>query len=462
MHRRISYQNFFRSSFVSILILSQLFFSSSIPAQPSQTDSHVITNVPYIGQTTDFYCAYATSAMVLGYYGFNTTVEEVLFNSGVGYALVYSVPTLPRLPVGSVGSCRWEIDRSFLASLYGLHYEEWRLTEFIDETMRWTMYWTRVKENITQNRPVITDVDPVLLPSIRNAIRKQLGVSNKIWIRFSDKIWNLANSNVYHSIVLVGFNEENQTVCFHDPSAELYGHPQEGTYVWMPLETLRKAHRRLCLDAPSAPYLAYSLQIFTNTENPPLNQTDRVQQAYARNIKKLQGNHSVYDHHITNDWGCSDLGLYAMQSLSQHLGTGISNRYTTAQLYVLICTLHLLSLGYKLGWILDTILPDTRKINTCPNILNKYRQIALEKESVSDYLFSIQHNITDTNLSLQCQYNAFVLQKEAIHWTRLADGFSRFLEKGITMTKPRACSILRDMYDASKTIITIQESLLPK
>jgi len=420
----------------------------------------VITNVPYVGQTTDFYCAYATCAMVLGYYGFNTSVEEVLFNSGVGYAFVYSPPTLPRLPVGCTGSCRWDVDRSFLASLYGLQYEEWRSTEFVDETTRWTEYWTRVKENLTHNHPVITDVDPVLLPSIRNAIRKQLGVSNTLWTFCSDKIWNSANGNVYHSIVLVGFNEENQTVCFHDPSTGLYGYPEEGTYVWMPIDTFRKAHRRLYIDTPYTPYLAFSLQVFTDIGTPPLNQTQIVQQVFMRNIKKLQGDHIVYDKHITADWGCTDLGIIGMQSLSQHLGTGISNRLKTAPLYISICIIQLLSLDYKLGWILDTILPSSRKVNTCPNILNKYRQIALEKESVSDYLMSIHTNLTNTSLALQCQHDAFLLQKEAIYWTRLADDFSRFLEKGVFMTIPRALTILRDMDDTCETILTLEEQLL--
>ncbi|MFH1100764.1 MAG: hypothetical protein V1726_01850 [Methanobacteriota archaeon] len=426
----------------------------------TEDSHHVIAGVPYVGQTTDYYCAYASCAMVLGYYGVNVSVEEVLYESGVGYALVYSPPTLPRLPVSCTGSCRWSLDRLFLARLHGLNYSEWRSTAQMSEDDRWTAYWIRVKENLSNNHPVITDVDPVLLPSIRNAVRKELGVTNTMWMRLTNIFWNNAPCNVYHSIVLVGFNETNQTVCFNDPSAGLYHHPEEGTYVWMPLSTFKKAHHRLFVDTQYTPYLAYSVQVFTDTGDQPLNTTEIYQQTLERNLKKLSGDPTVYDDHIINDWGCTTLGFHTVQALHQDFSPGLRNRITTAPLYILVCMVQLLSLEYKLGWMFDALLPESRKVTTCPNILNKYRQIAIEKESVSQYLLSIHDELTNETLKTQCLHDAFLLQQEANQWTRLADDFARFLEKGMFMMFLRALTIIQNMYSTSETILLIETQLL--
>ena len=48
----------------------------------------IIENFPYVSQETNFYCTYACPTMIIKYFGINTSLYEVMFNSGVGYSLI--------------------------------------------------------------------------------------------------------------------------------------------------------------------------------------------------------------------------------------------------------------------------------------------------------------------------------------------------------------------------------------
>lgn len=52
-------------------------------------ENHVIKGVPYVAQTEVNYCPYACETMVFNYMGLNTSLDELLFYSGVGYRHMY-------------------------------------------------------------------------------------------------------------------------------------------------------------------------------------------------------------------------------------------------------------------------------------------------------------------------------------------------------------------------------------
>jgi hypothetical protein len=83
-------------------------------------DSHIIENVPYVSQGDTWYCAFATATMIFQYYGINTSLFEVLFNSGVGYSAGYQI-TWPCVISPGAFLCQITKDRQFLADIYGLN-----------------------------------------------------------------------------------------------------------------------------------------------------------------------------------------------------------------------------------------------------------------------------------------------------------------------------------------------------
>ena len=91
-------------------------------------------------------------------------------------------------------------------------------------------YLPKLKENISQDIPFITSVNPFDLPSIQNQYN------------LPELFWNAIPGG--HAIVIVGFNETNQTVCYNDPAAGYFGGDSFGTYAWMTYETLKKAISR--------------------------------------------------------------------------------------------------------------------------------------------------------------------------------------------------------------------------
>ena len=208
----------------------------------SNINKYVIEKFPYVSQETNFYCTYACPTMVLKYYGFETNLYEVLFNSGVGYSLIYSHPKLKRFLLSCIATSNWDSDRKFLAKIYGLNYEGNRYyNNTFNEELIWNNYWNCIKKNIINNTPVLTIVDPIFLSSIRNCIKSKLNVSNDFIDTIPDFLWNFFPCFMNHMIVIIGFNEYNNTICYNDPSAEVFGFTRYGQYSWMNLSDFRNA-----------------------------------------------------------------------------------------------------------------------------------------------------------------------------------------------------------------------------
>ena len=417
---------------------------------------HIICDVPYVSQETDFYCIFACPAMIFKYHKLNTSLHEVLYNSGAGHSMAYSLPFFKRLPVGCGMVSKWDADCSFLADLYGLSFEKWQADKTLSEEERWHEYWIRVKQNITQNIPIMTNVDPSFLTSIRNSVRKELGISEGIWTKISDRLWELAPSGILHAIVLVGFNETNGTVCYNDPAAALFGHPEDGTYAWMNLTKFRKAIWRLSLYNP----FSYYIEIFENTSDSPFDKKEAFELAHERNIKKMKGNLSAYDEYVVYEWGCTNLGINALKALKKDLSKGIQCRLTTIFIYKTTCTWYLFPQRYKFCLMLNTAFPSAFNMSECLSVLNYYDQIAIEKYNMSRYLWNNQYLFDDTNISDMCRHDAILLGYEAENWTKLACSFSKFLQRGLFMTLPYALSVIKNMESVLVDIISIEEEIL--
>jgi hypothetical protein len=444
----------FGSGLILILILS----SNGLYAYSldSLQDEHLIMGVPYVCQETDFYCAYACPTMIFCYYGINTSLSEVVFNSGVGYALLYSPPYIERSPVGCIVSCKGENDRRFLGELYGLSYTQWQADLTTAEPQRWETYWAKAKENISKDVPVITNLDPMNLPSLRNAIRKELGIHSTLWIKISNILWDISPSYMYHAIVLVGYNEANQTVCYQDPSAGLYGHAEVGTYAWMDLSTLRKALHRLNTDTP---YFSYVVETFADTPVAPLDKEQVFLKAHERNLQKMKGDHSVYDSMITEQWNVSHLGILGVQQMNTDFSKGIANRITTIAYYKYYCFIRLLTADYRLSSLLSLMVPDSVNFSLTPNFFNKFTQIAMEKTTIVEYLNSTKSSWSNPELSQLCAHDAQLLLYEQQNWSRLADHFEIFIKRGLLISTPRAVLVVKDMVPSAQNIFLLEQEI---
>jgi len=191
---------------------------------------HIIFNVPYVSQQTGYYCDYASSTMLFKHCGVNTSLEEVLFLTGIGYSLGYKGVENGSIACG-VGLCR---EFKFVSRLYNLTENFWSLDITNKSTDHcWNEYWMRVKQNISQNNPVKTAVDPLYLKSIRDICF----IPDKIL----DAMLDFISLGATHAIVVVGYNEENNTVCINEPVIGAMGYPELGSYCWMNLSVFKQA-----------------------------------------------------------------------------------------------------------------------------------------------------------------------------------------------------------------------------
>jgi hypothetical protein len=442
----------------SLSIVTGADYKTSISDTSSKLDeSHLIEGVPYVGQKTDFYCAYASVTMMLKYYGINTTQYEIVFNSGGGYSLIYSHPKLKRLVVGSAATSVWENDHEFLAELYGLSYkEDWFAYDDITNEEKWDEYWLRAKENISNDVPVLTWVDPTGLASIRDAVRKGLNVSEELWDKLPEIVWYFFPSTISHVIVLVGYNENNGTICFNDPGAYIFGYPECGTYKWMNISDYKRSMKNLLIQSE----MAYLVSTFHNISDNPLNKTEMFEKAYERNIEKMKGNLTKYDEHITNIWGCEHLGINALKKLKQDFEPGLKNRFATILRYKLMNFLYLRTPTYMIYKLFDKIFPEIVNISDFESTMVYYYQLVLEREDISRYLEDLQYEIEDENLSEICKNDSILLKQEADNYTKIAEYYSEFHKKGVFLTFPKAIQIINKMKEKIEEIIQIEETII--
>lgn len=434
---------------ISFILLSTLFSNTIITAKEQnidyntkinlKNDAHIIEEIPYVGQITDFYCVFADTTMILNYYNVNISLLETLYNSGLGYSTIYSPSVLDHCLVGGSGSSYFKADREFLASLYGLSY-------FASNENSWELFWEKTKQNITQNKPVITTVNPKSLTSVRNAVKHKLNMSENIWEKIPDFTWNLFPTIPNHYILLVGFNESNSTVCYNDPVAELLGCPECGHYAWINIEDFKESLKN------------YNVCVFENTTNESLDEDMIFKKARERNLELMKGNSSVYDKHFTNE--IEFFGINAVKQLKKDLGKGFNHRISTILNYKIMCLKLSFPLSYKLYNFFDIFIPSFLNMNDYYTMANYFYRMAIEKYNMSKYLWDKQYDFCDEGLSNICRCDAKLLEYEAENYTKLADEFNIFLRKGIFISTPRAILVTNKMAVILDNIISLEEKII--
>jgi hypothetical protein len=333
--------------------ISQFYDSAS-----KLSESHLIKGVLYVSQETGFYCSYAAPTMVFKYYGVNTSLHEVLYNSGIGHSLIYiNHGFISSYQISSTNS-----DRNFLATVYGLYYQIWypNAAAMTDED-RWEEYWDRVKQNISNDIPVITSVDPYTIPYLKEKL-------------------NPPNNQTHyaHGFVLVGFNETNETVCYNDPAAGIWNDDVNGTYVYIPKEIFRDA-------VQNTTATKYLIEIFTDQSNsPPLSKDKIFEMAHERNIRKMRGKLEAYSDLKLPLF--PKLGANAVEAFKKNLRIGTARQMYTVFLYGL---------------------------TDAEQLINIYLPISIEKYNASQYL------LENENLSSICKHDSILLQKESNCWKNM-------------------------------------------
>jgi len=398
--------------------------ASAITSQSSLNasfeETHVISGVPYIAQTEVNYCWYASLAMVLNTMGMNTSLDELLFYVGAGY--VHTYRTDQRLPHPGMWG-RFD----FLRTLFGVTERYWiPQSQNLTNDELWEQYYAGVKENISRDIPVITMVDPFSLPSLRTQFKT------------NDLIWSLMFAPGHHVIVIVGFNETDQTVCYQDPNAGFYGDGSFGTYAWMSLSLFRQAHEQID---------NYAVITYEQT-GIPLSKQEAFDEAFRKNIENLTGGSHGYG-------GC--YGINASVRMEVDFSPGVNQSQETSRLYKtyggtgLIYTVDLV-----IHWLLSRLDP------TYPNIYDiivagkqdPFEEIAAAKNHTAQYLAQCV-----INQSL-CRNQSVLLFNESDLWQKLSSSYAVFMRKGMFLSTMRALYVMRSMDARMQDIIHLEEALI--
>ncbi len=410
-------------------------------------ESHFIEGVPYVGQTGP-YCYYASCTMIYKYYGINTNESEVLFTTGAGHSLAYPCTgpdamknsAWTRYPVAGYALSQ---ESDFICSLYNLSFHEWKPdSNKLSETKIWDQYWLMVKENISNNVPVITCPAPTGLISSIRVIKNSINIPDKLL----DFILTLFSGGG-HAIVVVGYNETNQSVCFNDPASALVGHPEYGTHAWMSLKNFSKLMK------------FYSIRTFKKTSSDPLNKTNIFEQAHQRNIQRMNGNASAYGTCIfygdTAEKFNGILGINALKKFKEDLEPGFKHRFLTFCQYKKngikrhrLTTLFELLIPKsfpKEGW--ETIIDS--KVND-----RQFKEIIKDKQRVSQVLWNY------SCISPVILEEAKLFDQEIENWTKLQECYSKFAKRGIFITILGGFQTIKKMSEILDNIIEIEQKII--
>ncbi len=373
-------------------------------------EEYIIKDVPYVGQTTSFYCGLASITMLIQYFGFNSSLYEILHNSGYGYSFLYMRYFYGnRMPIGGLGVTSFSSSSfSFLADLYGLSYESWRAEKSLSAEEKWDEYWVRVKQNVSNNNPVETCVDRYSLPYL---------------LPYNDILGpDVEMDHGSHMVVVVGFNESNETVCLNDPGPGICDDNTEGKYVFVSKDIFKDSIK----NTTGAKYGIWSFKEKSGSE--PLTRQERFETSAAQNKKRMKGRRNAYtDIYIP----FSHFGINALKVYKKDLGVGITHRFLTLNKY------------YKedINWL-------------------KYyfKMISIEKQDVSQYLLG------NKNVSPSCEHDGTLLQKESNCWKNLTQIFTEFknLSKNnnFLIFLIKSLPITIKMRQTLKEIISIEKQII--
>ena len=251
-------------------------------------DWHIIKNVPYVGQETGFDCEICSFTMLSHYLEKNYSLYDIFYLTGSGHALSYKPRSEfknlsqklspPQINPGSLYSI-WKKDWYLISDILGVSCNITYLDEDIDKKNKkeaWEEYWDRVKTYIKNDIPVYTHVDMSFL---------SYNKKHKIFPE---------GEGICHAIVIVGYNETNETVCINDPGPAYDGYPEEGMYFFENFSRLKKAVE----NSTKSPFIIYKYGYLTLTlenKSKPLPKELAYEMIHYRNLGKMDGRPWSYD-----------------------------------------------------------------------------------------------------------------------------------------------------------------------
>ena len=396
--------------------------------------SYLIKNVPYVNQETNFYCDFASSTMLFKYQGINTNLNEVLYLTGTGFSLAYQDRFIQ--PGYFISK-----NYTFVTHLYNLSYNRWSLNiTGKSEEYCWNEYWTRVKQNISNNVPLKTFANMNLLESFRS-------VSD-----IPDFILDILPCSG-HEIVIVGYNENNNTVCFNDPYIGAINDPEKGYYVWMDLTEYKNAVWTEAKFHQKFNDVHMSIETFTKISDPPSKEII-YKKAYLRNIEKLKGNISSYDAdfvvgNISKKFG-SLVGLKALEKLNEDFKSDLYDRILTV--IKLKKRNKRVPILMKISNILGLL--DDGNISSEDLFGNPYFTVLKEKNYLTEFL-------NENNDSLQISNEELSLyQQEIKNWTAFYQDYKIFMNKGLRLSILRGLFLINEMSKKLENIIEIEQDII--
>jgi len=407
---------------ISIVWLSSMLSGLTVSAENAGTsfssvvnENHIIEDVPYVSQEDQPYCQFASLAMLVRYYVKNVTLKDILFNTGVGYSSAYFRPLkLQIFPGTAVAQLSLKDTGLFLGDLYGLSYESWRAKVTGD---RWEQYWSELKEKITQDIPVITEVDPLALP----------------WYKEHFNLPKGAHSG--HSIVIVGFNETAGSIYYNDPGPTVFGEDEQNcTYVPLSIDTFQDALKNHTIP-PGISAPTYKIETFEKTSN-PMSKEEIFEKAHNKNIQRMKGRYFEIAYRVVP---FTDYGVNGIKAMKRDLGIGIRHQFATM--------------------LLMKIFKNVKFNDSQDNLETSFQLyfLAVEKQNISQYLLEKQ------DLSPLCAYEGALLAEEAKHWKNLSTlnnelfqaAYNRFF-KTIIESRP----IIEQMKKELDEIIAIEQAII--
>jgi hypothetical protein len=384
------------------------------------SDVCVIEGVPCISTETGNDCEMASYAMIYQYLGFNYSYHDLFYLCGAGYSIAtqpkntgyrwesgfrkfsnYPDTPMPMKPFISPGYevSHWKNDFKFLSEIFGYDYNLTYWTEITDEDASWQEYWNRVKNYINQDMPVWAAVDGCCIPWWR----EHMPIAEMFYQK------GIPGPNA-HIIVLVGYNESNNSVCYNDMcdaniakyGYEYVGDPNAtGEYLWMSKDALKEATCTKDKNNQGSPYhfpiYAVTLVFEENLSKIPLSKKDAFELAHIRNLKKMEGyNPEVYDIEYLDFHHENGFGLEGIKQLKKDL-----NPFR-------------MRLIFRFWKILGLFAPSISE-SFSSTLTNGLYYVAKDKEFASDSL------LENKGLYDFCEYDGNLLKNESKKWFELKD-----------------------------------------
>jgi hypothetical protein len=246
-----------------------------------------------------------------------------------------------------------------------------------------------------------------------------------------------------HAIVVVGFNEENSTICCLDPMAgsPKWYVPNRSGYQWIDLKVFRKAVSRSFWDLKQNSYFLFAI---TNlSEEPDFDYAFRM--AHNRNIEKLKGNVSAYDSAFMAPQ-FKEFGINAIKTLKAE--------YESPRFYLLYPFFKIMAkltgpsnnsmpFGYDSGW---------------------HKHEGAVQREISKFLLKIKSELNNESLKAICDYEAPLIKNQSLKFYELSNTTFKLQElfygKFIIKAFSEAKVIIQDIVEILDEIIAIQEQII--